>query len=126
MARLLEVFGLGAHQDDGFLEVLGIDVDGLEDEWRAYIGAPARHGETRATPVSSSTPIPRPTLVMTDTPMPAATPQSETALTETPIPPPTASPTPPEEARAGLWCLSALPGAALLGLFLVFGPRTNR
>jgi hypothetical protein len=127
MAHLLEVFAVGAHQDDGFREVLGFDVDGLEDQWRAHIGAPPREGVTRATPV------PRPTLAppetpkaVTATPLPEPTATQEvTVATDTPAPQRMATATPEPEPLTGLWCPSLLPGLALLGLFLLFRPRSR-
>lgn len=131
MTQLLEVFAVGAHQDDGFIEVLGFDVDSLEDEWRAFIGAPLREGVTRATPVPMETPE-----VATATPLsePTATSQAVVIATDTPLPRPTATlrepqketSTPESEPLTGLWCLSPLPGAALLGLFLLFRPQASR
>lgn len=146
MARLLEVFAVGAYQDDGFLQVLGFDVDGLEDEWREYIGAPPREGVTRATPVPLPTqtftpapptatvqirPTPGPletpeTATATPLPEPTATSQTVVVATGTPPPPPTATVTPeaePEKRSQKLCGLSLLPGVALLGLFLLFRPR---
>lgn len=127
MAQLLEVFAVGAHQDDGFMDVLGFDVDGLEDEWREYIGAPPREGVTHATPV------PLPTRTFTPSP-PTATPQPVVIATATPAPSPTATlqtmvtatATPRPEPTKGLCGLSLLPGVALLGLFLLFHPVHSR
>ncbi|OQY19868.1 MAG: hypothetical protein B6I34_09135 [Anaerolineaceae bacterium 4572_32.1] len=118
MARLLEVFAVGAHQDDAFIEVLGFDVDGLEDRWREHIGAPPRKGATYATP------IPLPT--KTFTPAPAGTsesgsPSPQPTLLSVVTPAPTATFLP--EPSKKLCCLGLLPGAALFGLFLLFRPR---
>jgi len=135
MSQLLKVFAVGAHQDDGFIEVLGFDVDGLEDRWREYIGAPQREGVTRATPVPSST-------RMTATPAPIETrqaaattllpePTATLVATGTPASPPTATlwPEPQDKAttsqperQKALCGLSLLPGVALLALFLLFRP----
>jgi hypothetical protein len=143
MAQLLEVFAVGAHQDDGFIEVLGFDVDGLEDEWRAYIGAPPREGATCATPVPSPTrtlaPAPatptiqiRPTpgpietpevAAPTPPPEPTSTPQSVAMATATPAPTPTATLQP--EPTKGLCGSSLLPITALLGLYLLSRPRSR-
>jgi hypothetical protein len=127
VARLLEVFAVGAHQDDGFMKVLGIDVDGLEDEWRAHIGAPPRQGETRATPVlPTATPVPRPTRAATDTTAPpTATPQAVAAATETPAPATPATTVPQAEPAGGPWCPSPLAVAALLGLVWLVRPQVR-
>jgi len=118
MAQLLEVFAVGAHQDDGFREVLGFDVDGLEDEWRAYIGAPSREGVTRATLVPMETPE---TTALTPLPQLTGTPQAAATRREPEDNPPTSK----SKSPTGLWCLSPLLGAALLGLFLLFRPRAS-
>ena len=121
MAQLLGVFAVGAHQDDGFRDVLGFDVDDLEDEWRAHIGAPPRQGVTRATPVYRPTLLPTETPeVAMATPLPELTATSEAAVVTTGTPPPRPTATPESEPLTGLWCLSPLPGAALLGVFLLF------
>ena len=112
MAQLLEVFAVGAHQDDGLRDVLGFDVDGLEDEWRVHIGAPPREGVTRATPVpmeateAAPTPLPQPTTIL-------GGPQDKT-------------PSPEAEPLTGLWCPSPLPGVMLLGLLFLLRPRAGR
>ncbi len=147
MAQLLEVFAVGAHQDDGFIKVLGFDVDGLEDEWRAYIGAPPREGVTRATPVprptttptetleaATATPVSQPTAtpqaaaVATDTAQPEATLTPFESQEETPTPESEAeeTPTPEPEPLTGLCSPCPLPGAALLALFLLFRPRAAK
>jgi len=118
MARLLEVFAVGAHQDDGLVEVLGFDVDGLEDAWRAHIGAPPRAGVTRATPVPRTATVAlaeTPDITLTPSPKQAATPQA----TATPAAAPERDPS------TGPWCLSPLPAVALLALFLLPRPRPS-
>ncbi len=100
VAELIEVFSVGAHQDDGLMEVLGFDVDGLEDEWRQYIGAPPREGASVEA-----------TLM----------PQQETPAVSTPLP--VSSPTPPP--RSKTVCCGAAPAALFLILFLTLRPRTS-
>jgi hypothetical protein len=99
VAELIEVFGVGAHQDDGLMEVLGFDVDGLEDEWRLYIGAPPREGASVEA-----------TLL----------PQQETPAVGTPHPASSPTPTP---SRSQTVCCGAAPAALFLTLFLVLRPR---
>ncbi len=98
VAELIEVFSVGAHQDDGLVEVLGFDVDGLEDEWRKYIGAPPREGASVEA-----------TLL----------PQQETPAVGTPRP--ASSPTPAPPSRTV--CCGAAPAALFLILFLAFKPH---
>ena len=50
LGELIAVFAQGAHYDDAMLNVFGVDMDGMEDLWRAYIQAPPRQGVTQATP----------------------------------------------------------------------------
>jgi hypothetical protein len=83
LGELLSVFAVGAHYDDAMLQVFGADMDGIEDQWRAYIGAKPR-AEAQS---ETATPLPTPTIASTTTP--AATAQ----LTPTATPTPTASPT---------------------------------
>jgi len=130
MAQLLEVFAVGAHQDDGFRDALGFDVDGLEDEWRAHIGAPPREGVTRATPVPTEAPE---AATATPLPEPSATSRARVVATDTPSPQPTATlgepqgktSAPESEPLTGLWCLSPLPGVMLLGLLSLLRPRAG-
>ena len=127
MAQLLETFAVGAHQDDGFREVLGFDVDGLEDRWRVYIGAPPRETVTRATPVFRPTLAPETPVTVTavPSPQPTFTPQPAAVATDLPMPNPTATPPLESEPLTGLWCPSPLPILALLGMFLLFHPRAR-
>ncbi len=48
----------GETTDQALLAVYGFDVDGLEDAWRASIGALPRTGNTRLTPASTPTIVP--------------------------------------------------------------------
>ena len=85
LGELIAVFAVGAHYDDAMLEVFGVDMDGMEDLWRAYIGAPAREGETRATPV----PSPTATSESVPTPTPEAASDTTPTVTSEPAPTPT-------------------------------------
>ncbi len=98
MTTLLTTLRDGATADEALQSVFGFDTDGLEDAWRASIGAAPRVGTSNPTPVPTPTqvptivpvgaapvapasPTPRPTQVqptatqvaMTQTPSPAAT-----------------------------------------------------
>ncbi len=57
LAALLQEFKTGGYYDDIFVKVLGVDTDGLENQWRADVGA-----QPRAVPThSNATPTPFPT-----------------------------------------------------------------
>jgi hypothetical protein len=135
LGQLIDVFAVGAHYDDALIEVFGVDMDGMEDLWRDYIGAPPRVGETRATPV--------PTITATTEPVPSDTPTAETVVetpptatvvaavptsTVTTQPSPTSlppSPTPPPATQQGPPCLGAVPALAVLALFVAFRARSR-
>ncbi len=57
MAELLQAFKTGGFYDDIFKQVLGVDTDGLEAEWRKDVGAKPRAVSTR----SATTPTAFPT-----------------------------------------------------------------
>lgn len=57
LAQLLQDFKTGGYYDDVFQKVLGVDTDGLENEWRKDIGANPRVVATR----SNAAPTPFPT-----------------------------------------------------------------
>jgi hypothetical protein len=138
LGELIAVFAAGAHYDDAMQEVFGVDMDGMEDLWRTYVGAQPRSGSTRATPAASATLVPSPsstfpptatevpTLTSTSVPEPSTTPTQIAALptaTQTPPPQePPASTSTPSPASPRL-CLSALPAALILGLFLALRRR---
>jgi hypothetical protein len=138
MAELIAVFAEGAHYDDALIEVFGVDMDGMEDLWRAYIGAPPRTGETRATPVPTSTfePAGAATPQATSTQVPTEGTMPVPTLTATPVAlaptatarsadaqaTPSATPTPNPTAP----CLGAAPALAVLALFLLIRPRPAR
>jgi hypothetical protein len=104
MAKLIDIFAGGSTYDDALKEALGMDTNGLEDAWRAHIGAKPRPGAAAqvatATPISSpaeKTPISRPTTAR----------------------PPTATP-PGQSTPCGC---GLLPGVALFIFFVAFRPR---
>jgi len=147
LGDLLAVFAVGAHYDDAMLEVFGVDMDGIEDQWRAYIGAKPRVGAQAET----ATPLSTPTTALTATsapttqitPTPAATTAASPTLVPTPMlpiaatatalaarPRPTATLTPegagdnPSSAPAICRpCLGLLPALALLVILRLYRPR---
>jgi hypothetical protein len=58
MNALLLALKNGATADDALQAVYGFDTDGLEDAWRASIGAVPRAGSSNPTPVPTATTIP--------------------------------------------------------------------
>ena len=141
LGELIAVFSEGAHYDDALMQVFGVDMDGMEDLWRAYIGAQPRTGTTRATPVPTVTmtpsPVPTRAAENKDTPVPTPTSTQNTVATlptSTPtatmiVPTPTATEAlgdePAVPAPRGP-CLGAVPALALLILFVLFFPRAVR
>jgi hypothetical protein len=143
LGELIAVFAEGAHYDDAMEEVFGVDMDGMEDLWRAHIGAEPRSGVTRATTVPGATatsePTPSPAPVQTNTPVSTSTESPTTApeptvtavaavpaatATEPPQDVPEAASTPVPASR-GL-CLGAVPVLGMVALFAVFRPRGAR
>jgi hypothetical protein len=142
LGELIAVFAEGAHYDDAMLEVFGVDMDGMEDLWRAHIGAQPRSGATRATVAPGATPTlqPTPSPAPTQTPTPAPTSSPVTAApqptatalaavpTATAAQPAQAAPavtaTPAPASRAP--CLGAVPVLGMVALFVLFGPRPAR
>jgi hypothetical protein len=68
MAQLLQAFKQGGYYDDIFVQVFGVDVDGLEAAWRKDIGAKPRALPTRA--LTTPTPFPTFSLSTEGTPTP--------------------------------------------------------
>jgi len=60
MTQLMDIFKQGAYYDDALQEALGVDTDGLEDAWRAWLGAPPRLTAAGATPQVSQPAAPTP------------------------------------------------------------------
>ncbi|KAF0108185.1 MAG: peptidase MA domain-containing protein [Anaerolineaceae bacterium] len=91
MNTLLTSLRDGSTADEALLAIYGFNVDGLDDAWRASIGAAARSG------TSNPTPVPTPTVVPTIAPYSGApvTPYAPTPLpTKTTTPGTTATPDP--------------------------------
>ncbi len=142
LGELIGVFAEGAHYDDAMLEVFGVDMDGMEDLWREYVGAPPRSGETRVTPVpevtatSTATAVPAaptptaaqatPTaLAAAPTATPSPTP-TEAVSTATPAPAQVEEPAPTPARRFGPPCLGAAPAIAVLLAFALLRARAGR
>ena len=121
LGQLISVFAQGAHYDDAMMQVFGVDMDGMEDLWRASIGAQPRQGTTRATPIASAAPTqvePGSTAAATEAITVTAVSAAVTP-TSTPQPgsahPPTATPAAGTKAP----CLGAAPALAVLALFAI-------
>jgi hypothetical protein len=123
---LFEKLRDGASGEEALKAVYGFDLDGLEDAWRAKIGARGRY--ITATPTVTSTATPTATSTSSPTPTPTATPTptitpSPTAtatctatptLTSTASPTTTATPTPtPRPALISTPGLAAIVGGAI-------------
>jgi hypothetical protein len=122
MTQMLLEFKKGKAFDEVFLQVLGVDTEGLEAAWRQDIGA-----KPRALPARPAfTPTPFPTFALsTDltapTPPRQATPApTPIAVAATPAPAPTAAP------RAAANPLTQVCGGSLLVLGGVFGVALYR
>jgi hypothetical protein len=92
LLALLDAAQAGYRADDALTRVYGFDSDGLDQGWRAWIGAPpsgSAAAEAAATPTLMPTypPVAGPPLAITTTPVP--------------IPPPSSPP--PSGARGDLW-----------------------
>jgi hypothetical protein len=148
LGELLSVFAVGAHYDDAMQAVFGVDMNGMEDQWREHIGAPprAQAQPATATPVPTPTETKAPTTAPTTGPTtapatpppaattpptvtPVATPMLPIAATATALaaqPQPTPSPTPedsPDLPGPGKLCLGLLPALALLVILRLYRPR---
>jgi hypothetical protein len=60
MTQLIDIFTEGAYYDDALQETLGVDTDGLEDAWRAWLGAPPRPTTAEVAPQVSQPAAPTP------------------------------------------------------------------
>jgi hypothetical protein len=110
MQQLIHTLAAGAGYDAALEEVYGFNVDGLEQEWRAAIGAPPRTIPPTVTPVQAAA-IP--------TIPPAAAPQSvptSPAAAATAAPPPDNS---GSNSGSGL-CFAIIPPLGLIGLALIW------
>jgi hypothetical protein len=123
MAQLLQAFKTGGFYDDIFRQVLGVDTDGLEVEWRKDVGAKPRAVPTR----SASQPTAYPTFgLSTDG---STAPQSVTATPGVLAAQATRAPQPTSAAQSPANPLTTFCGGAFgviaLGLFgaTKFGKR---
>jgi hypothetical protein len=123
LGEVIAVFAEGAHYDDAMLQVFGVDMDGLEDLWRAHIGAQSRVGVTRATPVPSATSTASSAVGQTSKEGDAST-STPTATAMAAVP--TATPTSTSQPTSRGPCLGAIPALALLALFVFLWPRPMR
>ena len=130
MTALLLALRDGETVDDALTTVYGFDVDGLEDAWRAAIGAQARLA------VPNPTATPTPTIVPTIVPIsgapgaaistPAALPatptlsaQAPAATSGTPAQPAPVLPLPVDFALPSTYAIVIVAGCALLGFGLI-------
>ena len=127
LGELLSVFALGAHYDDAMMQVFEVDMDGMEDLWRAHIGAQRRTDAAQAAPTVQATATPQPT----EKTQPPLLPIAATATAVAAQPRPTAAPTlsadsEPATGTRPAWCglcPGVLPALALLALWAVYRPR---
>ena len=97
VAQMLQEFKAGAYYDDVLKKVLGVDVDGLETEWRKDVGAKPRDIPTRSN--APATAFPTFSLSTDDTRAPTSAPGAAAtatprpvAVNATPVAPPTTAP----------------------------------
>jgi hypothetical protein len=103
MAELLQVFKEGSTYDRALQRVYGLDIQGLDNEWRASLGLPPRQRGTAATPMS----LPTLALYGADTPTAVAliptassTPPPTATYSRVPTPVPTSLPTVRPQAKS--------------------------
>lgn len=97
LQQLLSVLAAGAGYDDALEQVYGFNVDGLETEWRAAVGAPPRTIPPTPTPLQAAA---VPTYALSGVPQT--------------VPTPPAAAEPPPEAPT-----SESPGAGICGLSII-------
>lgn len=116
-AQLFAEFKKGATTDDALKAVYGFDVVGLENEWRAHYGIPAR-GDATPVPTGSATQSPIVTLTPftggSNTPSPA---QTTTGATPTP----SSSTASDDSSSGGTLVALAAAGAGVILLLVVVG-----
>lgn len=124
MAQLLQAFKTGGFYDDIFRQVLGVDTDGLENEWRKEVGLKPRAIATRSTAqptafptFSLSTDLTPATGAATATPPPVA-------ANVTPAAPPTRAPQAPANPISTL--CGGVFGFIALGIFGAAWRRAQR
>jgi hypothetical protein len=116
-------------------QVFGTDMDGIEDQWRAYIGASPRAAQEAAPPTLVPSPTVEQAQEPTRTPEPTPVPEQSTpilpiAATATAVaaqPRPTATPTAENISSSGPAgsgpCLGLLPGLGALVFMALYRPR---
>jgi hypothetical protein len=122
MIALFEALRDGATDDEALQTVFSFNTDGLEDAWRARIGAQPRYVTITPTVTPTVTPTASPTLTITPTPTvthtptttstPTATSTRTATLTLTPTASPTVTATPTLTPRPGFF---AAPSLVFLG-----------
>ncbi len=100
---LLDEFRSGASEDTALTTVIGVNRDGLESQWREWIGAPPMQATEAAGPAATHTPYP--TLVPITGPVAATEtpPNTQEAATATPIATAATSPDDAGEQRTPFW-----------------------
>ncbi|MBI4789624.1 MAG: hypothetical protein HY782_21550 [Chloroflexi bacterium] len=83
VAQMLQEFKAGAFYDDVLRKVLGVDIDGLETEWRKDIGAKPRVIPTRSN--APATAFPTFSLSTDDSPPPTTAPGAAATATPRPV-----------------------------------------
>ncbi|MBI5649301.1 MAG: hypothetical protein HZC40_02460 [Chloroflexi bacterium] len=122
-AELLDEFKNPRHYDDIFRQVLGLDHDNLENEWRKDLGLQPRAIATRSTALPtafptfslSSVPV-SPTRAPTTSVAQVATPVPPTTVAQVATPAPTSAPKPASNNPLAGIC-GGLTGFIVLGLF---------
>ncbi len=104
---LLSLYRSGTATDAALRQVYGFDQDGLDSEWRAYLGAPASaQGTATPTPIAIPMPTFAPYTLASPTPTSAsvsqATPTATTVAKES-------TPTPAARRQGGFGCNAGLP-----------------
>lgn len=117
LARIFDAFKRSS-ADDAFMQVLGVNQDGLENLWRKHVGAPQKDYASQAT----ATPLARPTFALSSAETPApktnatATKQS-VSVANTPAPV-QATPVPPQSSASSPGASTGLCGGVLGGFAL--------
>ncbi len=134
---LLRALQNGTAIDDALRAAYGFDTDGLEDAWRAKVGAKPRPAAARRVP--TATPIVVPTFALvaafqipTRTPTPVL-PTAIPTATHTPVPQPTAIPSQPPQLTInldalilGALCLIVFVAAIIVGVIVIVARRQRR
>ena len=130
MTALLQALRTGATIDAALLPVYGFDTNGLEDAWRASIGAAPRSGKTNLTPIPTATQVATfvpvgaaPVAPAAPTPPPTQIHASATSVGTMQVPGPAATPVPLTEqlgiSRETILIVEFCLGGCILALLLV-------